>query len=209
MEIVCFTSTADGGSQFVEIEFPVDNASTDAWGHTARRSATLPAQSTMVTEMPEGLSGLASGLPASASLRPFRHTRSRNQRREDAPVQQRRGVPRRRCRQPRPSHPHHRRPGPGVVRPSAARSQSRRLIGTNVGWPSPADGLAQGAATKDAEAFTLTVKRGRLQHIADECRFVTWRTSTPIGAISLRAARRRVPLPILTGYGARDRRDQR
>src|SRR3954454_6029644 len=55
MEIVCFTSTADGGSQFVEIEFPVDNASTDAWGHTARRSATLPAQSTMVTEMPEGL----------------------------------------------------------------------------------------------------------------------------------------------------------
>jgi len=33
----------------------VDNASTDAWGHTARRSPTLPAQSTMVTETPEGL----------------------------------------------------------------------------------------------------------------------------------------------------------
>jgi hypothetical protein len=54
MEIVRFTSTADGGSQFVEIEFPVDNASTDAWGHTARRSATLPAQSTMVRRCPRG-----------------------------------------------------------------------------------------------------------------------------------------------------------
>jgi hypothetical protein len=44
----------DGVSQFVEVDLPVDNASTDAWGHTARRSAILPAQSTMVTEMPEG-----------------------------------------------------------------------------------------------------------------------------------------------------------
>src|SRR5881227_2333449 len=55
MKIVRFTSTADGGSQLVKIDFSVDNASTDAWGHTVRRSATLPAQSTMVTEMPEGL----------------------------------------------------------------------------------------------------------------------------------------------------------
>ena len=55
MKIVRFAAAPDGGSQFVEIDFPVDNASTDAWGHTARRSATLPAQSTMVTEMPEGL----------------------------------------------------------------------------------------------------------------------------------------------------------
>jgi quercetin dioxygenase-like cupin family protein len=55
MKIVRFASAPDGGSQFVEIDFPVDNASTDAWGHTARRSAILPAQSTMVTEMPEGL----------------------------------------------------------------------------------------------------------------------------------------------------------
>ncbi len=55
MKIVRFAAAPDGGSQFVEIEFPVDNASTDAWGHTARRSAILPAQSTMATEMPEGL----------------------------------------------------------------------------------------------------------------------------------------------------------
>ena len=33
---------------------PIDNASTDAFGNTVRRSAILPAQSTMVTEMPEG-----------------------------------------------------------------------------------------------------------------------------------------------------------
>jgi hypothetical protein len=55
MRIVRFATGTDGGSQFVEIEFPVDNASTDTWGHTARRSAILPAQSTMITEMPEGL----------------------------------------------------------------------------------------------------------------------------------------------------------
>ena len=74
------------------------------------------------------LSGLAPGLPAPASRRAFRHARNRNQRREEAPVQQRRSVSRRRCRQPRPSKPHDRRPGPRVVRASAARSQSRRLI---------------------------------------------------------------------------------
>ena len=55
MKIIRFADAADGGSQFIEIDFPVDKASTDAWGHTARRSAVLPAQSTMVTEMPEGL----------------------------------------------------------------------------------------------------------------------------------------------------------
>src|SRR5690348_11566579 len=55
MKIVRFAAAPDGGSQFVEIDFPIDNASTDAWGHTARRSPVLPAQSTMVTEMPEGL----------------------------------------------------------------------------------------------------------------------------------------------------------
>jgi len=55
MKIVRFAAAPDGGSEFVEIDFPVDNASTDAWGHTARRSAVLPAQSTMVTEMPEDL----------------------------------------------------------------------------------------------------------------------------------------------------------
>ena len=55
MKIIRFAAAPDGGSQFVEVDFPVDNASTDAWGHTSRRSAILPAQSTMVTAMPEGL----------------------------------------------------------------------------------------------------------------------------------------------------------
>jgi len=55
MKIVRFTSAPDGGSRFVEVDFPIDNASTDAWGHTACRSEVLPAQSAMVTEMPEGL----------------------------------------------------------------------------------------------------------------------------------------------------------
>jgi hypothetical protein len=55
MKIVRFASAPDGGSQFIEVDLPIDNASTDAWGHTAHRSAVLPAQSAMVTEMPEGL----------------------------------------------------------------------------------------------------------------------------------------------------------
>ena len=55
MKIVRVAAAPDGGSQFVEFDLAIDNASTDAWGHTARRSAVLPAQSTMVTEMPEGL----------------------------------------------------------------------------------------------------------------------------------------------------------
>ena len=55
MKIVRFTSASDGGSQFVEVDLPIDNASTDAFGNTVHRSAILPAQSTMVTEMPEGL----------------------------------------------------------------------------------------------------------------------------------------------------------
>ena len=55
MKIVRFAAAPDGGSQFVEVDLPIDNASTDAWGHTSHRSAILPAQSTMVTEMPEGL----------------------------------------------------------------------------------------------------------------------------------------------------------
>ena len=55
MKIVRFVSAPDGGSQFVEVNLPVENASADAWGNTSRRSETLPAQSAMVTEMPEGL----------------------------------------------------------------------------------------------------------------------------------------------------------
>jgi hypothetical protein len=55
MKIVRFAFAADGGSQFVEVDIPIDNASTDAFGNTVHRSAILPAQSTMVTEMSEGL----------------------------------------------------------------------------------------------------------------------------------------------------------
>src|SRR3954454_14584351 len=55
MKIVRFASASDGGSQLIETDLPIDNASTDAWGNTAHRSAILPAQSTMMTEMPEGL----------------------------------------------------------------------------------------------------------------------------------------------------------
>ena len=55
MKITRFTTAPDGGSQFVEVDLAIDNASTDAWGNTSRRSATLPAQSAMVTEMSEGL----------------------------------------------------------------------------------------------------------------------------------------------------------
>jgi hypothetical protein len=55
MKIIRFAAAPDGGSQFVEVEIPIDNASTDAFGNTVHRSAVLPAQSAMVTEMPEGL----------------------------------------------------------------------------------------------------------------------------------------------------------
>src|ERR1700692_2943572 len=55
MKIVRFASASDGGSQLVEVDIPIDDASTDAFGNTVQRSALLPAQSTMVTEMPEGL----------------------------------------------------------------------------------------------------------------------------------------------------------
>jgi redox-sensitive bicupin YhaK (pirin superfamily) len=55
MKIVRFASASDSGSQFVEVDLPIDDASTDAFGNTVHRSAILPAQSTMVTEMPEGL----------------------------------------------------------------------------------------------------------------------------------------------------------
>ena len=55
MKIVRFAAAPDGGSQFVKVDIPIDNASTDAFGNTVHRSAVLPAQSTMLTEMPEGL----------------------------------------------------------------------------------------------------------------------------------------------------------
>ena len=55
MKIVRFASASNGGSQFVEVDIPIDNASTDAFGNTVHRSAILPSQSAMVAEMPEGL----------------------------------------------------------------------------------------------------------------------------------------------------------
>jgi hypothetical protein len=55
MKIIRFIPAPDGGSQFVEADIPIDNASTDAFGHLIRRSATVTAQSAMFTEMPEGL----------------------------------------------------------------------------------------------------------------------------------------------------------
>jgi redox-sensitive bicupin YhaK (pirin superfamily) len=55
MKLIRFATASDGGSQFVEVDIPIDNASTDAFGNVVHRSGVLPAQSTMVTEMPEGL----------------------------------------------------------------------------------------------------------------------------------------------------------
>jgi hypothetical protein len=53
MNLVRLIPTSAGGSQFVEVDFPIDNASTNAYGHDIRRSATMTAQSTMLAEMPE------------------------------------------------------------------------------------------------------------------------------------------------------------
>jgi hypothetical protein len=55
MKVVRFAPAPDGGSRFVEVDIPIDNASTDAFNNTVHRSAVLPAQSVMVTDMPEGL----------------------------------------------------------------------------------------------------------------------------------------------------------
>ena len=55
MKIVRFASAPDGGSQFIEVDVPIDNAATDGFGNVVHRSAVLPAQSAMVTDMPEGL----------------------------------------------------------------------------------------------------------------------------------------------------------
>ena len=55
MKLIRFIAAADGGSQFIESDIPIDNASTDAFGHLIQRSATVTAQSAMFTEMPEGL----------------------------------------------------------------------------------------------------------------------------------------------------------
>jgi hypothetical protein len=41
MKIVRFASASDGGSQFAEVDIPIDNASTDGFGNTVHRSAVL------------------------------------------------------------------------------------------------------------------------------------------------------------------------
>jgi hypothetical protein len=55
MKFIRFASSPDGGSKFLEVNVPIGNASTDAFGNVVHRSEILPAQSTMLTEMPEGL----------------------------------------------------------------------------------------------------------------------------------------------------------
>jgi quercetin dioxygenase-like cupin family protein len=55
MKVVRFAAASGGGSQFAEFDIPVDNASTDVFNNTVHRSAVVPAQSVMVTDMPEGL----------------------------------------------------------------------------------------------------------------------------------------------------------
>jgi hypothetical protein len=55
MKIVRFASVSDGGSRFIEVDIPIDNASTDVFRNIVHRSAILPAQSIKLTEMPEGL----------------------------------------------------------------------------------------------------------------------------------------------------------
>jgi hypothetical protein len=54
MKVLRFIPAPDGGSQFVEADIPIDNSQI-AFGVTVRRSARLPAQSTMLTELPDGL----------------------------------------------------------------------------------------------------------------------------------------------------------
>ena len=55
MKVVRFATAPNGGSQFVEVDIPIDNPSTDVFNNTVHRSAVVPAQSVMVTDMPEGL----------------------------------------------------------------------------------------------------------------------------------------------------------
>ena len=133
MKIVRFAAAPDGGSQFVEIDLPIDNASTDAWGHTARRSAILPAQSTMVTEMPEGL--YQDWHPASrrqllvvlSGTLEVETSDGKKHRCSSGEVFLADDVG---------SRGHRSRtiggPARGIVRASAARSQSRRLIATRI-----------------------------------------------------------------------------
>ncbi len=55
MNVTRFKPAPGGGSQFVDLEVALDNAQTDAFGHTSHRSRVIPAQSTMLAELPAGL----------------------------------------------------------------------------------------------------------------------------------------------------------
>ena len=55
MKITRFVPAPDGGSRFVDLEVAIDNAQTDAFGHTSHRSRVIPAQSTVLGELPAGL----------------------------------------------------------------------------------------------------------------------------------------------------------
>ena len=55
MDITRFIPAPGGGSRFVSLAVPLDNAQQDAFGHTSHRSRVIPAQSTSFSEMPAGL----------------------------------------------------------------------------------------------------------------------------------------------------------
>ena len=52
MKITRFVPAPDGGSRFVDLEVAIDITQTDGWGH---RSRVIPAQSTVLGELPAGL----------------------------------------------------------------------------------------------------------------------------------------------------------
>ncbi|MGC2412760.1 MAG: cupin domain-containing protein [Stellaceae bacterium] len=52
MKITRFVPAPDGGSQFVDLEFAIDLAQSGGWGH---RSQVIPAQSTVLGELPAGV----------------------------------------------------------------------------------------------------------------------------------------------------------
>ncbi|MGE0825258.1 MAG: hypothetical protein AB7G75_26005 [Candidatus Binatia bacterium] len=56
MKITRFVATADGGSQFVEVDIPIDHAQKDSDGHTLRLSNAYTSPNVRFVELPEGMS---------------------------------------------------------------------------------------------------------------------------------------------------------
>ena len=54
MRVTRFYTTADGGSAFDELEVPLENATTDAWGNDLRFSAAFASPGVRVYEAPVG-----------------------------------------------------------------------------------------------------------------------------------------------------------